>query len=945
MGGPTDMATRACLPLVIAVTALVLVALGFAPPALAAVTESACQARVSDALQPPPDGSAGRAVQAALAEIYRHDATFPAQAQGVLSDGRIGPVTRHWLVRFCRDFRLDEGGPTVPDAVVSLARMVASRHDWRAALLSPELGAWIDAQPAQARSHDRRVRVAGSEDEVRVLLARWKAPPPPPAVESNTLLIYYRLTAADLTKLEAPAVALAALAKAREKLAPDRDAFVDAVAAVLKGAGLPAEQVTPVVVGHAEATPVWQITEDSVKRLRVQRLPAPVVEVVQSVAGLPFPSLAELAAALEDAGADDSSAGSAAVAIPPALAAATPAPPASAPAVDLARHLGAIRAAAVESRTLRLTDAGLAALATDRAFGLVPVFVVDALRPIEDVEYPTLELFEAAVNARIAARFLDAGEDSRPSARDAEGAAGLKPPGQIEVLGAPPEYVRAVERVRHESKGEIARALRTRLVTEIGKAARPHRRLLVDGARKSSALEQPGVIDWQGNDCGCVQTDRLPGGWVEAGGHRASGIVYGLFPIWQAGREQRVDFSVLSTVGYFAIGFKEDGTLLDPLPSGEAHRTFIREARRHGTRVDWVVRQVNWDAWAGLPAEQYRTRFAGLATHLVAMLNEVESGWLAGLVDTLSFGAIPRVRRGDGVTLHFENYPTEPEAVHAFTAFYRDLEKKLEATHGRTGAVNLLIPRGALGTGIFQCDRLAELLYMGGTRRLDALGKFLVLLPEPTIDSKKDLRLYLENCLTGEHRRVVQQTIVPVIQYDGYSKAQLLDDIVYFDFNFGGVALWPHPVGIDVAAEAQKAEDRVTAERIGGDVRELLLQGGAEQRGIDARLDPVCNVVCPNRWIFRGMFEAFALIVVVSLVARWASCRLRYALASRPLYFVLYMAFIALPTLVLFLLLLYCDPGWVRVREGNVPFLLLAIVFFVFVVRLYVNARREARRP
>jgi hypothetical protein len=85
--------------------------------------------------------------------------------------------------------------------------------------------------------------------------------------------------------------------------------------------------------------------------------------------------------------------------------------------------------------------------------------------------------------------------------------------------------------------------------------------------------------------------------------------------------------------------------------------------------------------------------------------------------------------------------------------------------------------------------------------------------------------------------------------------------------------------------------------------------------------------------------------VVLSLVVRWASCRLRYLLATQPMYFYLYMAFVALPSLGLFLALLYCDPAWSRVRAGNVPFLLLAVVFFVFVIRLYVNARKEASRP
>lgn len=914
-----------------------------------ATDDAACAALVSPDTMRTVDTATGRQVQGALAEIYSGDPTFPAGAKGqrgALGDGRIGSVTQHWLRKFCREF--GQGSASSPAALLqaagSFAGILHEHQAWREPLLSQGLTHWIDSRSAADAARYRRVRVTGPDEEIDAMLRAWQRPAVT-RVESNTVFTYYRLTAADLAMLAAPRTALAGLAKLQDKPAADREAFDAAVGAVLTKSGLPPEKYGPIVARYAETIPAVQLTDDSIKKLRVRRLPQAVVDIAQSVSGLAFPDKAELQGALEDAAkavSEEAAAADPAAASPPALAAVTPQPE-PLPTLDLSKYLGAILGEAVETRAMILKAPKLVELGADKDFGVMPPFAITVLDHLKEIEYPTEALFLAAVRARVQDEFM-----VKTTTSGKNGIARfdkvLKSDEEIRALGVPPAYLTVLEKISTQHF-ESTREMRDAMRREFDKVTERHLERVAAIAMKSHPLQQRSRILWSGNDCGCVQSNRLPGGWVEAAGHRSPGVVYGLFPLWQAGREQKVDFSVLSTVGYFALGVDDEGGLIDPMPSEGAHLEFTRQARRHGTRVDWVIRRVDWSNWPSQDPVKLSKRFDRLADEIVAMLTSTDGGWLQSLAETLSLGAVPRVRRGDGVTLYFKNYPDETRAIAAFQLFHRKLEESMRRAIGEEHAVNLLIEQAAVGKGLFECNRLAELTRREDGTVLDRNGKFLVLLEEPTIDQKKALRQKLEDCLTGDLRRDVLQSVVPVVQYDGVSEQQLHDDIVYFDFNFGGVGLWPHPVGSDASEGAQKSEERVTVERVGGDIREILLGGSEPPSLVDAKLEGICAFVCPNRWIFRGLFEAYAVVVVLSLVVRWASCRLRYLITSRPMYFYLYMAFVALPSLVLFLALLYCDPAWARIRAGNVPFLLLAVVFFVFVIRLYVNARKEASRP
>ena len=527
----------------------------------------------------------------------------------------------------------------------------------------------------------------------------------------------------------------------------------------------------------------------------------------------------------------------------------------------------------------------------------------------------------------------------------------------------------------------------------------PYLAQIAVAARQQYRFSETRQISWSADkswsaekNCGCVLQDRLPGIWGWApDGEKPLGTAYGLAPLWQAGGPLNIDFEVLSRIGLYAIPVGDDGELLDPLKGQSAAPDwldFAEEAHRHRTSVDWIIRRTDWETWKSKTREARQTFFRDLTKQIDNMLQETTGGWFRRALSQLTFGAVPVVKRGDGVTLYFEHYPGDLDSVEAFKTFHHELNVALRRSIGDDYAVNVLLSRNDLGSGLFGCDNLADLLRprkddaAGQGKAVRGKGHFLVFMDEPTTNTKKGLRQELEDCQSGQMRIELQNAIVPVIVYDGKrdgkseSEPQFRDDNLYFSFNFGGVGLWlrPENPAPDAAANAsptgasaqpplpEQVGKPGPAERMGGFVRDDLLvwnpdvhaegTSGDDRTAID-RLEHwrylglvwIVEQVCPHRWLFRGLLEIFALLMIVPAVALWANCRWRGAfLAVNKWYTLPYIACVAL-TLVLFLALLYGDPALATIRDGNYPFIVLAFSMLGFAIWFYLEAKRKALRP
>jgi hypothetical protein len=502
---------------------------------------------------------------------------------------------------------------------------------------------------------------------------------------------------------------------------------------------------------------------------------------------------------------------------------------------------------------------------------------------LKDHEYPTRRLFEAAMLARWQAQAAD----EPASAPQARTAAALPPQ-----LQGP---------------------------------------LVVEQARKRHDYKVTQPLRWTGEGCGCVLDD-------------LSGDVYGFYPFWMPGVEpQPLDFGVLTRVGYFALPFDASGNLPTPLHWSQEYAEFSRVAHRYTTQVDLVIHRNDWGALLQLDGDTLDEIAKSVARNAVH------------LVDTPLDDAFSRVKRyvpffaeqprlGDGVTLFLDPGDSATVQSAAFARFHRALADALvhemRQQPRRRYALNIVVPDDLIGLGPFRYDVLLELVKHAENRALEAGRisdqlpdrsrtnvdvRFVVLMSEPVGDSKKALRLRIEEskALTGNDRRVVLHKVVGVLGYDSDDLAQFRDDLVYFENNFGGVGFWPVPLKSPPGVADANAELRHV----------FRIDGSSAQPSV------VCRIVCPLRWPLRLAMEGLVVLDLACLgLFSWA-CRFR----EQERTFVRVLLAGAVLAVVIGGLLLSCDPALAALREGNL--LLLVLVVALTGWAAYLAWRPKVEKP
>lgn len=1002
-----------------------------------------------------------------------------------LSDGVYGSVTDRWLARFRADYRTDAAGipaGQVPEVLIGFANAIARRADWASALTSPGFSQWVDSRPDAQRSLYLRTRLAGTDADIDALLAAWAASREDKAPAADAPgLTYYKLTGADLESLAGRGKALEALGKLVDAPAVTRDQLL----AVLEKAGLPARTFLPLLLRHAKSRTTFTMTDESIATLKRAGVAPDLVAAARSVEGTVFFSLAELSGALQaadeaaakaQARSDESAVQLGRIvgtledlrATPPPAAPAGGAPPSTAKAADDSSAApaapsperaggspdaapaphgpsgaagGDVPAAgnadapadppdtAGDARFCGLLDAAsrgrsfaidldvLKALEKEPELAELPAFVLGVLGALRDVEYPTLDLFRAALYDRISQLFLQSTRNGTVALMDT-------PTARARVPGVPQSVIDALEATRDDNGNSGSQTRlhvpQLKLMERLRGRPLPYLESVETVSRKSTAYVQQGEILWSGSEgCGCVRTDELPGDSVEEDGGTAPGQVYGLFPFWDAGHPQVIDFSVISRVGYYALAYDANGTLEDPA-TGTSWYRFATETRRHGTRVDWILRPRAEGDTAALAPDDARRR---LVDHVAALLGTTTGSTWREVASALTFGRVPVITRGDGVTLDLDRFPDDSAGLRALLLFHRELNDRLARSPGAAHyAVNVMFPQHALQEvervdGVddgpdpaFVCrmlpafidrdlqDFVVEQLEKVDIRDADGRaalqaqirkhgeddddtarhhernrGKFLVLLEEPTSDTKKALRLKIENCLTGAQRAQVLRDIVPVVQYAHYRKSRLIFDITYFDDNFGGVGLWPRPFaapgtgpaaeadggkaggGGEAAAPAPKGGKDEASTEIAKDIRSALLQTSRKlqapagnlkriERTLDRFRHVIVTFLCPNLWVAWIVLEVMLIVLLVPVAWMLVTCRRDRLLNLRPAFAGAWLAAF-LATLGLFFAIFFSEPSLANVRRGNYPFLVTIVLVVVSAWWKYRRSRMKANYP
>lgn len=885
-----------------------------------------------------------RAIQQALLTIYSDD---PAYLQAYrestrpLSDNLVGPITLSWLNRFWLDFKMQPVGNLTNASVQALlkfASIVRAHPQWKTDLVSADLGRWIDSFEPREQARYYQIRLAGTDDEIAAMLwlyhldtdGRRNAGPDP---DRALLTIYnYTLEANDFRLLASKSKVIDKLSALQDKVYLNQPLFDAAVLDALKDLGTQADAYLP-EARAAAVTTTYQLTDVSVQQLRqAGRVPAPIIDAVSGLTE-EYASQADFNEAILDATSD--------VKI----------------AVDA--YVPDIMRAAQTQTTYVLTAQALAELAASRRNEAVPPVILDMLKGLQGLQYPQLWLFDHAVMARLRQGVGACPTGIPGSVADARKISAEQMQQLSAVLKDPALFAQLDALWKKGECSNVDVLTLPQLMQTLYDRFRPS---LVATARKRPAFDPTQRVQWNGAGCGCV-LDAL------------QGEVYGFFPFWMAGPKQIVDFSTISRVGYYGATFDDSGKLQQAndgrsfvdlaQASVGMPDDFVSVAQRHQSNVLWVIQRNDWRTWARLEKNRKAQVLERVSDDIVRLLSTRLKNWTAEVSNHLPFGARFAPTNGGGVVIFFDGYPDDPVSVQIFNQFIDKLRTDLRKA-GAGDRIDIMMRHDRVGHGVYDYGNLFRLIMENDrnpstdllakvTRERNRRPHFLVLLDEPTTDSKKALRLSVEEGLHGEERQIVLRQIVPVITFDHDNWQQLQDDIVYAQDNFGGIGFWPIQLrsdgkaaeGGNKAGGASGADAVIAAVDPTPGVQECTVTRSVSecladyyQKPAGAQSSAVCKTVCENLYAFRLATKIMLLLLVGCGVAYYVSCRWRELMAR---YYHAPALVVAAVWLLLSLALLFCDPflRWLA-RGYMIPiFLVLFIIALIAWYQYQLKARDE----
>lgn len=549
------------------------------------------------------------------------------------------------------------------------------------------------------------------------------------------------------------------------------------------------------------------------------------------------------------------------------------------------------------------------------------------LAPLVHVDFPTAKLFGEALEAARCTYY------NRVVSEAAEKAKRVVTPAELKC--APAAAASASSPSPGTALPGVSPTLYAELLPEIAKSdliALAEWQHPLDGNAKPPR--------WSGNGCGCAPPTTEDWG-------------YGIYPFWQAqdGPPQKIDFSLFNRIGYLGAQLSNTGALVTAMPLNSDTDGFTRTARRFDTYVDLVVHR---SEWADLLSQPYQTEIIRRAVKDIISLVDTR---MTDAVTTTKRYLLPGwdepVHLFDGVTLFFDNAPTDPDGKKKFEAFYatfvHSLITEMQKTQ-RPYALNIVVPATEIGQDgaynfkqlwgyIQRAQKLTEANALAGAADSDYLGttditvSILALLAEPTSQAKKDLRASADknDVLHGHSRVALLNAIAPVLFHAAgntglagasINERQMDDDIAYFKWQFGGMGLWPIPL-----------QDTATGPAIYKRLAENFSRRGASP------VDGLCKWICPNRSALRLLFMGLLVIGAVAFGLYHWVCAVRRL--GRP-----YLAFLWLGgvlAMIVGLALLSCDPQLARVRQGNAP--LAALLLATVVTGMYYSLRPRIAPP
>jgi hypothetical protein len=340
-------------------------------------------------------------------------------------------------------------------------------------------------------------------------------------------------------------------------------------------------------------------------------------------------------------------------------------------------------------------------------------------------------------------------------------------------------------------------------------------------------------------------------------------------------------------------------------------------------------------------------------TNIVNLVNIELTDIFSLIKPYISFGGSSVPTIADGVTLYFKGYPEDNDSKYLLVKFIKELRKNLK-TANKHFYLNIMLHMDELGKGVYDIEVLKQIIPSIDKREEDYKDKnyvdhYLVFIGEPTTKTKKDLRTKVEKLFDdGQQRSNMLQKIIPIIEPTDSNEAKLVEDIIYFKKNFGGIGFWPLPVieGIGVelmtclmeilpGEQTQPEEERTLAGVVNSNLKKFYQIEGAEP------ISGYQNFVTLHRWAGRLLFDVLLVIIAVYALLSSFICWFR-SLFLR--FFWLFMAVVLL-FIGVFFSLLYCDPSWRNLAEGNLILFLTILVIAIIAILMFVKKSRQGELP
>lgn len=758
-------------------------------------------------------------VQADMYQLYHQDADWKHDAglKGKpLNDGILGPITWSWMQRFCKSFALDINADVMaafPPRADTIAKFSSTFNDDAATLISKPFAQWSASHHSACNLDVQETLAHGSDEQLQALVRCYlegeqKIPEVQPALAPQPVQPYtlYVLREDDFVAMAEASSSAKITAKAIEVLKGKEfssKADVQAEIANLLTGLPPAENklVSDVLLTHVEARIRYEISDQVLNTLNQQGISDALFAALQALPEKTFADLPALNKAINSAVASVN-VNIQADNIPPVTTVSSEASQTVSSAVS--QELINAERLVLQIQLLARKDywvtGEIKPNKTSLAFGPIAAPVIELLQDLQDREYPEGQLLHLAIKNKIL-KAADICKQDKSNAID-------KSLDKINITEIK-QYLKTVIQ-----PGDLTDKYCTEnFYRKLNDYYDANLRATIE---KIYSEPMPAykhqAINWSGasKDCGCVPDE-------------IQTMAYGIFPYWKTTETPLAfDFSTFSRTAYFGLSVGNSGKLqqinstgIDLLKDNSASaKAFIREARRYGSKVDWILEK-EFSAAPELENDAaLQIFFSNLQADIINLLSTPLNDAESRLRPLLSLGLASHPLNGDGVTLYFKNYPKTAAAKQKFDDFFNSLKEKLRQLDDERNNlhavkdityVNIMLTKSTfLGEeGTFSREHLDTLTNVDqwAEKNLsivevqDRVRTMLVLIMEDPYYTSLD-EIYAVT--TG-----IDRNIIAPLMFSDYSqmdtsmehKGQSVDErkkrLAYVHESFGGGAFWP----------------------------------------------------------------------------------------------------------------------------------------------------------